>query len=107
MVEEYADEGRLANMVAVTKNGSRSQGSDEAEGKGSGDKEEEEARCVKEDVTMMDSRIEGMEEAMMEMNNMVQLMQKKVGNTRFFKTGSTCTLRPMRTDSGKVPIVKA
>ena len=40
--------------------------------------EEELEKCAKEDVDIMDVRIEGMEAAMMEMNNLVQLMQKKV-----------------------------
>ena len=40
--------------------------------------EEELEKCFKEDVDIMDVRIEGMEAAMMEMNNLVHLMQKKV-----------------------------
>ena len=42
------------------------------------EQEEELEKCAKEDVDIMDARIEGMEAAMMEMNNLVQLMQKKV-----------------------------
>ncbi|KAK7488478.1 hypothetical protein BaRGS_00020263, partial [Batillaria attramentaria] len=40
--------------------------------------EEKVETCSKEDVDLMDTRIEGMEAAMMEMNHLVQLMQKKV-----------------------------
>lgn len=40
--------------------------------------EETVEKCSRDDVDMMDTRIEGMEAAIMEMNNLVQLMQKKV-----------------------------
>ena len=42
------------------------------------EEEEELETRFKEDVDIMDVRIEGMEAAMMEMNNLVHLMQKKV-----------------------------
>jgi hypothetical protein len=45
---------------------------------------DETEKCLKEDVDVMDTRIEGMEEAMIEMSNLLQRMQKQVGQYYFF-----------------------
>jgi hypothetical protein len=57
--------------------------SDNSTAKSSSEVDETE-KCLKEDVDVMDTRIEGMEEAMMEMSNLFQRMQKQVGQYYFF-----------------------
>ncbi|XP_070195291.1 peroxidasin-like isoform X2 [Littorina saxatilis] len=68
VVEEYSDESRMDRVNNISKNAEEVKSEEEVE----------EERCSKEDVDIMDSRIEGMEAAMMEMNNLVQHMQKKI-----------------------------
>ena len=55
--------------------------------------EQMEEKCAKEDVDIMDVRIEGMEAAMMEMNNLVQHMQKKVSSIGLYTEDKQCAFK--------------
>ncbi|XP_076462560.1 peroxidasin-like isoform X2 [Babylonia areolata] len=79
VTEEMYNDGQETASRNVTYNPAHDRGAEKQQERGGEvEKEEEEEKCMKEDVDIMDVRIEGMEAAMMEMNHHLELMQKKV-----------------------------